>query len=193
MIIILVILALFYVFFSSRRRHTRYWRDWSSDVCSSDLAPLPPGDPRPDRGRRAVRRQVGVPGPDRERPDRLLPRRPLHRRRADRGEEAGRLVRDALHPAGDAQPARPGLVGRLPGAEPVLAERRSAGAADPPRLDAYRPVPGPGRMAGRLLAAADAAGARHRVRPSGAARVRAGPAAQLAAPAPLGRVIHQLV
>src|SRR3712207_8037027 len=26
-----------YLFFSSRRRHTRYWRDWSSDVCSSDL------------------------------------------------------------------------------------------------------------------------------------------------------------
>src|SRR3712207_8051238 len=26
-------------FFSSRRRHTRYWRDWSSDVCSSDLIP----------------------------------------------------------------------------------------------------------------------------------------------------------
>src|SRR5438445_4872560 len=25
-------------FFSSRRRHPRYWRDWSSDVCSSDLA-----------------------------------------------------------------------------------------------------------------------------------------------------------
>src|SRR5947209_1544277 len=24
-------------FFSSRRRHTRYWRDCSSDVCSSDL------------------------------------------------------------------------------------------------------------------------------------------------------------
>src|SRR3712207_7871276 len=24
-------------FFSSRRRHTRYWRNWSSDVCSSDL------------------------------------------------------------------------------------------------------------------------------------------------------------
>src|SRR3712207_9089268 len=23
--------------FSSRRRHPRYWRDWSSDVCSSDL------------------------------------------------------------------------------------------------------------------------------------------------------------
>src|SRR3712207_3154779 len=27
-------------FFSSRRRHTRYWRDWSSDVCSSDLGLL---------------------------------------------------------------------------------------------------------------------------------------------------------
>src|SRR3712207_9249768 len=25
------------MFLSSRRRHTRYWRDWSSDVCSSDL------------------------------------------------------------------------------------------------------------------------------------------------------------
>src|SRR5207245_5692863 len=29
------LLALF--FFSSRRRHTRCYRDWSSDVCSSDL------------------------------------------------------------------------------------------------------------------------------------------------------------
>src|SRR3712207_7309592 len=32
-------------FFSSRRRHTRYWRDWSSDVCSSDLSSMP-GDVR---------------------------------------------------------------------------------------------------------------------------------------------------
>src|SRR3712207_1087084 len=30
-------------FFSSRRRHTRYWRDWSSDVCSSDLVRGPDG------------------------------------------------------------------------------------------------------------------------------------------------------
>src|SRR6266496_142031 len=28
---------LFFFFFSSRRRHTRSLRDWSSDVCSSDL------------------------------------------------------------------------------------------------------------------------------------------------------------
>src|SRR5690348_17729125 len=27
-----------YFFFSSRRRHTRWTGDWSSDVCSSDLA-----------------------------------------------------------------------------------------------------------------------------------------------------------
>src|SRR5437879_12738945 len=31
----------FFFFFSSRRRHTRYIGDWSSDVCSSDLAALP--------------------------------------------------------------------------------------------------------------------------------------------------------
>src|SRR2546422_168042 len=29
--------CLFFFFFSSRRRHTRCSRDWSSDVCSSDL------------------------------------------------------------------------------------------------------------------------------------------------------------
>src|SRR5437868_14608477 len=57
----------FFFFFSSRRRHTRSKRDWSSDVCSSDLmehdrragcrsgsspagrAPWP-GDTRPSRG-----------------------------------------------------------------------------------------------------------------------------------------------
>src|SRR2546422_9101862 len=32
------ILSLFFFFFSSRRRHTRCSRDWSSDVCSSDLS-----------------------------------------------------------------------------------------------------------------------------------------------------------
>ena len=28
---------MYFFFFSSRRRHTRYIGDWSSDVCSSDL------------------------------------------------------------------------------------------------------------------------------------------------------------
>src|SRR3712207_8043297 len=35
----------FFFFFSSRRRHTRYWRDWSSDVCSSDLGPITANNP----------------------------------------------------------------------------------------------------------------------------------------------------
>src|SRR5437870_9363969 len=30
----------FIFFFSSRRRHTRWPRDWSSDVCSSDLGAI---------------------------------------------------------------------------------------------------------------------------------------------------------
>src|SRR5207249_6952571 len=37
-------------FFSSRRRHTRSKRDWSSDVCSSDLA----GDLQPARDAEVV-------------------------------------------------------------------------------------------------------------------------------------------
>src|SRR2546429_1529647 len=31
------VMFVFFFFFSSRRRHTRCSRDWSSDVCSSDL------------------------------------------------------------------------------------------------------------------------------------------------------------
>src|SRR6266700_5780323 len=46
---LLVLILLF--FFSSRRRHTRFSLDWSSDVCSSDLAcpwrsSSSPGGPR---------------------------------------------------------------------------------------------------------------------------------------------------
>src|SRR5690349_23475515 len=39
----------FFFFFSSRRRHTRSLRDWSSDVCSSDLRQR-----SPDRLHRSV-------------------------------------------------------------------------------------------------------------------------------------------
>src|SRR5690348_9888877 len=41
-------------FFSSRRRHTRWTGDWSSDVCSSDLIP----------GNRAARMSQRVGDPD---------------------------------------------------------------------------------------------------------------------------------
>src|SRR6478672_9128542 len=55
---------MFFFFFSSRRRHTRSDRDWSSDVCSSDLvapavrrrtAPVQlPGGRRPWKRKRAA-------------------------------------------------------------------------------------------------------------------------------------------
>src|SRR5207245_5035863 len=35
-----VVFFFLFFFFSSRRRHTRCYRDWSSDVCSSDLSPM---------------------------------------------------------------------------------------------------------------------------------------------------------
>src|SRR5438874_3291820 len=41
-IVILCLFFFFFFFFSSRRRHTRSLRDWSSDVCSSDLVVLAP-------------------------------------------------------------------------------------------------------------------------------------------------------
>src|SRR3989475_3396390 len=36
-----IFLVFLFFFFSSRRRHTRFDCDWSSDVCSSDLACYP--------------------------------------------------------------------------------------------------------------------------------------------------------
>src|SRR5690606_39285038 len=39
-------------FFSSRRRHTRFSRDWSSDVCSSDLLATAGYNAGPNRARR---------------------------------------------------------------------------------------------------------------------------------------------
>src|SRR5947209_19056583 len=46
-------------FFSSRRRHTRYWRDWSSDVCSSDLIAVIAGEG--ELGRKLAERIQGTP------------------------------------------------------------------------------------------------------------------------------------
>src|SRR6266542_744449 len=47
-------LSLRIFFFSSRRRHTICYRDWSSDVCSSDLTPSSPS-PRTSTTRSARR------------------------------------------------------------------------------------------------------------------------------------------
>src|SRR2546422_10067664 len=57
--------SLYVFFFSSRRRHTRCSRDWSSDVCSSDLhnrnRPRPGGDSyeRTIQGINVVRGRLG--------------------------------------------------------------------------------------------------------------------------------------
>src|SRR5207248_7466670 len=87
-------------FFSSRRRHTRSYGDWSSDVCSSDLD-------RPFALRLGGKVAIGLlqlaPGPARmadltdagEEPGRLAPAHQLQRRLAvraarHRGEKIGR-------------------------------------------------------------------------------------------------------
>src|SRR5207249_3561626 len=51
--------TLFFFFFSSRRRHTRSKRDWSSDVCSSDLRPVETG--YEDHARRHAHRRADAP------------------------------------------------------------------------------------------------------------------------------------
>src|SRR5699024_11871007 len=50
--------------FSSRRRHTRSKRDWSSDVCSSDLEPERVR--QSGRGERRGRDEQGLRGHDRQ-------------------------------------------------------------------------------------------------------------------------------
>src|SRR6266436_4420588 len=74
-------------FFSSRRRHTRCSRDWSSDVCSSDLT---------DRGRGIARHRPRLragPGADRCGPRAArAPRGRPHRARVDRARGAHRAA-----------------------------------------------------------------------------------------------------
>src|SRR3712207_2946138 len=50
-----------FFFFSSRRRHTRYWRDWSSDVCSSDLRAGRPCDKMPGMFEPLTQRRYLIP------------------------------------------------------------------------------------------------------------------------------------
>src|SRR3712207_7339365 len=88
-------------FFSSRRQQTRYWRDWSSDVCSSDLeqehedvdedqeADLPAGE----RGQEVLDPDMPVDAVEGERED----------ARADQDEEhEGRELRGRLGEIGRA-------------------------------------------------------------------------------------------
>src|SRR2546429_6040870 len=57
-------LSCFFFFFSSRRRHTRCSRDWSSDVCSSDLSPAAEDALVQPAGRRGTADQIFFVRPD---------------------------------------------------------------------------------------------------------------------------------
>src|SRR6266487_7064235 len=70
-----------FFFFSSRRRHTRWTGDWSSDVCSSDLVPEVLGHP-PARDHRCV--SVALP-PEVRHEDRR--QEELHQRSAEEADE----------------------------------------------------------------------------------------------------------
>src|SRR5436309_4436880 len=69
-----------FFFFSSRRRHTSFSRDWSSDVCSSDL------DTTPLEGSAAAARPVMV-DMTRATAAKVLSERTPRRRRRLRSEE----------------------------------------------------------------------------------------------------------
>src|SRR5215211_1163066 len=158
---------MFFFFFSSRRRHTRSLCDWSSDVCSSDLAGHrgdPAGRLLRARGPLPARPLRGGDLPVVRRPRR--PRRPMrHLRPHPRPGRAGRAPLPALrrpgHPPAAAPavpPARPAAAGGgpLPGRPrgrlaavrgrrgPRLAGSRPAPPSDHPRPRLGVPVPLPG-------------------------------------------------
>src|SRR6266567_3324137 len=96
---------LHFFFFSSRRRHTRFDCDWSSDVCSSDLRTYPHVDmyERAWQGARLLERAMQ----GEVRPKTVIARRPmiygLDRGRTQQGPMAELIARGAaLEEAGDA-------------------------------------------------------------------------------------------
>src|SRR6266852_9427194 len=105
-----------FFFFSSRRRHTRCYRDWSSDVCSSDLrgAPVAVGTGPPEWGDRGDH-EARVPG--------------AQRRGAatERGQRAGRLALDQ-HVGPRGEPPERRRATRRP---PVERDAALAGAVEP--------------------------------------------------------------
>src|SRR5689334_25429181 len=103
-----VVLSVF--FFSSRRRHTRWNCDWSSDVCSSDLSPEEP------LFRSIVAMPSGLQGSSPPSSDRSLAERQQIGRASCRervlmwgGAEALKQTRDALRcgPVGERRSSSP--------------------------------------------------------------------------------------
>src|SRR6266481_4947053 len=117
-------------FFSSRRRHTRWNCDWSSDVCSSDLV-------HDDRRLRALRARAG----SAEVGQAVRARRPRPPRARRSAGAPRQRRRDPLHlPRGPERP-RAGPGGRAPA-------RRRAGRLLRPRPDPLARVGGAGGLGG---------------------------------------------
>src|SRR2546430_15944540 len=89
-------LDFWYFFFSSRRRHTRFDCDWSSDVCSSDLSQAPHVMMRLDRDRWAAERRGGL--------DDVGIQRSLHQESDVPGHVFGRRLEDVDERVADAAP-----------------------------------------------------------------------------------------
>src|SRR2546429_3756485 len=113
-----------FFFFSSRRRHTRCSRDWSSDVCSSDLDAYADTESGLRRGA--------------ERPGDCVDEGEIHRRNAElhaaRQPDAEHLLPDGGAPAPRAPGETPKRSGpRRPGARPapLEAEARQIGRRTP--------------------------------------------------------------
>src|SRR5439155_6468377 len=142
-------LSLFF-FFSSRRRHTRWPRDWSSDVCSSDLSCFPylPAFSTP------VWLRVWTMGPG------ANPGAPEHKRANLAGQPRARQRHDRLHLLLERESRgvedhrvggslerrhRPGRIGAVPGREELglPAQLGGVGRAAPPSRAAPRPPRAP--------------------------------------------------
>src|SRR6266487_4877726 len=159
---------MFWFFFSSRRRHTRWTGDWSSDVCSSDLRSRPGGaGSGPARGLGTGRHGLA---PPRRQDQRRADLRPP----AATGHSAARAGPGLGVPVAGGGPRRPRQLGAAAGRYPPrpgrgdpnrLGDRpTAAGAAGPPRGpaaggDVRQPVRsgpvGAGRTPGRPAGAAD--------------------------------------
>src|SRR6266498_1816638 len=132
------VLFFFFFFFSSRRRHTRCGRDWSSDVCSSDLDRI---TQRVVGGSRLRQRQQG----GEHRVAHLLAVDALHR-----SAERRRHLQQVGHPADIGGPVVPGGVeqGRVEERRVALRQRQLYVV-----LVEVRPElrPPPGQVAGLVL------------------------------------------
>src|SRR3989475_11823947 len=101
-----------FFFFSSRRRHTRFDCDWSSDVCSSDLGARP--HPCAPRRPAAVRRR-GTRG--------RVPERLRRRLRVAPGDDAPAVALLHSRAAHRARRLRPGARARASGGDAIVQDR----------------------------------------------------------------------